>query len=246
MLVPNTKYSLIQGKSTSSIFFNSGSQPSSGDDIYVFYVIKNANSFTAQQEIPSGLVNNSNLIYSLSQTPLDNQSMVVWTDGMPLENDQWFLVQNSSNSYVQLIPSAVLNFAQDIWVSYYVQIQAIEVLPSTTSTSAVGGWTVQGNSGAPIQMNGLATLPVTMDPHQLKYLASNSGPVYVTATPQIAPGYFDGQMLKLKGTSDVNYPIFSDGNGLSLNGPLLLKSNQTCTLFWDQAGSVWQDEGRRS
>jgi len=87
---------------------------------------------------------------------------------------------------------------------------------------------------------------VTMDSRQYKYVASAGGAVYISASPQIAHGYFDGQELYLKGVSDLNYPIFTDGNGLSLNGSLLLKSNEAAILVWDAQAAVWQEISRRN
>ena len=89
------------------------------------------------------------------------------------------------------------------------------------------------------------TLPITADARQFKYLSTVHGEVYITSSPQIQAGNFDGQELYLKGTSDTNFPVFSDGNGLSLNGPLLLRSGEAAILVWDKSASVWTEISRR-
>jgi len=45
------------------------------------------------------------------------------------------------------------------------------------------------------------------------------------------------------GTSDANYILLEDGNGLSLNGPWYSYNNDTLDLYWN--GTVWSEFSRR-
>lgn len=241
-LVSNFK--LIKGINSASILIDAGFQPTLTQDIYVFYVTDNANSFTGAQEVPIGLVDGTNDTFLLAKIPLDNMSTIVWVNGCPVNNDQWFLVQNYQQSYIQFVPGSVPGLGDDLWVSYPVQIRAIEVLPTQGGATA-GGLSVQGSSSAPIAINPSIGVSVNSDVRQYKYIVSTGGAVSIVANPQIQAGSFDGQELWLKGCSNSDYPIFSDGAGLSLNGPLLLKMNEAVILVWDAQGAVWQEISRR-
>lgn len=109
-------------------------------------------------------------------------------------------------------------------------------------------------SGSPIEAHGSFASPMQITPSsgltptaaydQVWWLAPLSGgSTPVTATTQIAAGTTIGQRLTLKGTSTSNYYVFSDGNGLSLNGPINLDSNNSIELFWD--GTQWSENSRR-
>ncbi len=78
----------------------------------------------------------------------------------------------------------------------------------------------------------------------LKYVkvATASGAVTVTNNPQISAGTSEGYSLVLLGTSDSNYPIFNDGNGLKLNGECMLKEGSMLGLIW--LGSTWVEAFR--
>lgn len=70
-----------------------------------------------------------------------------------------------------------------------------------------------------------------------------AGAVTVTANPQIAAGTLVGQRLVIIGRSATNTVTLSDGNGLSLNGPLVLGLDSIATLVWD--GVAWTEANRR-
>lgn len=244
LLVTSDKYELILGLSSAAMQFYNTFQPQIGDDFYIVYVVKNAHPFEVFQEIPVGTINGINDTFLLSKAPADNQSMLVWVDGLPVYNDEWFLVENRDQSYIRFTAGNEPVYGQDIWISYYIQIRALQVLPPPTG-NGVGGLSVQGSSAAPIAISGAAGLVATSDSRQYKYVTSTGGAQPVTANPQISAGYFDGQELYLKGVSDVNYPIFSDGNGLSLNGSLSLKLNAAVILVWDFQAAKWNEISRR-
>lgn len=79
----------------------------------------------------------------------------------------------------------------------------------------------------------------------LWYIAGNTVPVVVTATPQIAVGAWDGQKLTLRGENGTNTVTLADGNGLSLNGAWVGGLQSAINLQWDASGSVWAETSRR-
>lgn len=244
-IVPASEFDFIQGSTTAYIQFHSGKQPILGDDIYIFYVIQNANSFEAYQEFASGTVDGVNLQFALSKIPADNQSMMVFVDRFLVSNENWYLVENSTQAFVQFVSGFAPVFPQDIYVTYFKQIKSIQVLPSGGSGGSGNSYAVQGSFNAPIAVNEFAGLVVTSDERQYKYVVSTGGVKTIVATPQIAAGSFDGQELVVKGTSDTDYIVFTDGNGLSLNGSCLMKRNQTLYLTWNSDLSVWEELTRR-
>ncbi len=78
----------------------------------------------------------------------------------------------------------------------------------------------------------------------LKYIkvATASGEVTVTNNPQISAGTTEGYRLVIVGTSDVNYPIFNHGNGLTLDGECMLKNGSILELVW--MSSSWMEVSR--
>lgn len=100
-----------------------------------------------------------------------------------------------------------------------------------------------GSLGAPIEVDPSAGLTPSNEHRQVIYLESNGGSQTVTANPSIAAGSRIGQELILVGTSDANQLTFNDGNGLQLNGPLVIKQYQSAHFFW--SGSDWQEISRR-
>ncbi len=77
---------------------------------------------------------------------------------------------------------------------------------------------------------------------QYRKVTTASGEVTVTNNPQISAGTTEGYRLVLVGTSDTNYPIFSHGNGLVLNGECMLKNGSILELVW--MSSSWMEVSR--
>jgi hypothetical protein len=75
------------------------------------------------------------------------------------------------------------------------------------------------------------------------FVAGSGGAVSVTANPQITAGTAVGQHLRVNGTSASNTVSLADGNGLSLNGPIVLNNNGAIDFDWN--GSVWYETSRR-
>lgn len=82
----------------------------------------------------------------------------------------------------------------------------------------------------------------TAGPRQMWFVATASGEVTVTANPQISAGTTIGKELWLVGTSDDNYPTFSDGTGLRLKGSWSGLNGSILKLVWD--GAAWLENGR--
>ena len=70
-------------------------------------------------------------------------------------------------------------------------------------------------------------------------LVSDGGEVNITTNPQIVAGKVDGQIIILKGTSDVNTIIFEDGNGLSMSASVTLGNKDILSFYWDSSDSLW-------
>lgn len=80
-------------------------------------------------------------------------------------------------------------------------------------------------------------------PLQTWFVQGSGGPITVTVNPSIAAGVSIGQNLRLIGRSDTNTLTLNDGNGLDLNGSIVLDSNSCIELFWD--GTNWTETARR-
>jgi hypothetical protein len=77
----------------------------------------------------------------------------------------------------------------------------------------------------------------------LQFIAGNGASQDMSANPQVtAPGRA-GIRLTLVGTSDANYVLLENGNGLALNGPCELGDKDSITLISIDA-TTWQEESR--
>lgn len=75
------------------------------------------------------------------------------------------------------------------------------------------------------------------------FLQGSGGAVTITANPQISAGSLVGQRMVLIGRSATNTITLADGNGLSLNGSIVLGLDSTITVVWD--GVNWLEVNRR-
>lgn len=74
------------------------------------------------------------------------------------------------------------------------------------------------------------------------YVQGSGGPVTVTANPRIAVGAWVGQQLTLTGCDDAKKLTLQNGNGLLLNGDIVLGADSDIDLEWD--GTNWREEDR--
>lgn len=103
---------------------------------------------------------------------------------------------------------------------------------------------VTGSRGTPTLVDATPAITIQNSGIQKVYVAGNGGPVTVTANPQIPVGTIDGQELILVGRDDTNTVTYSNGTGLSLNGPVVLTEDLTIRLSWD--GTNWVEMSRSS
>lgn len=74
------------------------------------------------------------------------------------------------------------------------------------------------------------------------YLKGNSGPVDMSADPQIAAGTRDGQELEMIFTSDSDTVFFEDGDGLSMpSGNRRSKQGTVLRWRWDEDQEEWRN-----
>lgn len=112
------------------------------------------------------------------------------------------------------------------------------------SGSGGGAMFMTGTRGSPnniVAGTGVAYVSIN-GARQTWFVATASGEVTVSATPQITAGSVVGYELFLIGTSDDNYPTFHDGNGLALKGDWSGLLNSVLKLIWD--GTNWVETGR--
>ncbi len=103
--------------------------------------------------------------------------------------------------------------------------------------------TTLGTEGFPILITAAGGLSfVSPQERNQRFIAGDSGPVTVSANPQITIGSTLCQVILLIGQDDTNTVTFVDGTGLSLNGSATLGLNKTLKLMW--TGSVWLEISR--
>ena len=117
-----------------------------------------------------------------------------------------------------------------------------------SGSGAGGSSTIFGSTGSPrtISSTGITSAGSHMsvtDFEQIVFVNSASGEVDVTSNPQITAGTIVGQKLMVVGTSNDNFILLEDGNGLSLNGQWRSFANSALSLFWN--GTVWSETSRR-
>lgn len=119
-----------------------------------------------------------------------------------------------------------------------------EIFNLLNASSKDGSFVVHGRVDKPEVLYPAAGLMIApKERRQAWYVASPGGAQTMTADPQISAGTFVGQEVLLIGTSDVDVPKFTHGNGLNLNGSVELSAGQVCLLFWN--GSEWAESARR-
>lgn len=176
----------------------------------------------------AGVVNGSNTVFTLSQTPMGGNTPMAVIDG----------IAQFTNTFTVVGSTLTFGIAPELG-------QTPGILYTVTAGGGGGSasYVVYGSTGAPIQVAAASTVAVSSDARQLRFLSSTGGNYSLSSTPQVTAGSIIGQELTLRGTSATNYIILADGNGLSLNGPCSLTNNQTLELVYD--GSVWAELSRR-
>jgi len=166
---------------------------------------------------------------------------VTYSDSTGTPNTNPVVLDASGYADVWLNPALYYKFVlkdslgNTLWTEDNVTaLVSISTLPTTvvSGTESVGISVVAGTS-IPINLTAL---------DQIIFVAGSGG-VVMSANPQIQAGTIVGQRLTIIGTSDIDYVTFSDGNGLSKNGPSTLKNRNSDDYRW--SGSVWTETARR-
>jgi len=147
-----------------------------------------------------------------------------------------YLLSGNGTSSVNLIAPGssgnVLTSNGSTWSSSAPSSSAptvVSTFASPSSVTAVGGVTFTSTNALTVN-----------------YIAGSGGAVTVTASPQIAAGTVNGQMLTLVGTSATNTVKIQDGTGLALNGPWVGALSSVINLEWDNGASVWRETSRNN
>lgn len=107
------------------------------------------------------------------------------------------------------------------------------------------GVTVTNTYASPYAAMAATPIPITAGlGDQTKYVAGSGG-VTMSAVPQIAAGTINGQRLTVVGTDDTDFVQFHDGDGLDLNGAMILYDRCRIEFEWDDDEELWRERGRR-
>jgi hypothetical protein len=175
-------------------------------------------------------------------------------------NGQHLLVHNSSNQTVTIQnedagASAVDRFSlpgsepieldplQSSEFIYDLEAQRWKV--KSGSGGGAGGGLLQpsGTESSPLNITTSGISYTEDDPRQVFFVQGDSGPVNITSNPQIDAATTVGVELILIGKSDTNTLTLEDGDGLALNGEIILGLNDVISLMW--TGSEWIEQYRR-
>lgn len=110
---------------------------------------------------------------------------------------------------------------------------------------------LNGGSGSPQSVTasgGISLSGVTTS--NFVWVVGSPGAVTVTATPSVAVGSADGQILKIIGTDVTKTIHLQDqanlaSSGLSLNGDWVGGKDSVLNLHWDATQSLWVEDSRR-
>jgi hypothetical protein len=101
---------------------------------------------------------------------------------------------------------------------------------------------VSGSTGSPSLIDPANGILIQDTASEIIFIAGDGGPADITANPQIQAASNVGARLMLIGTSDTDTVTIEDGDGLALNGSMLIKNMSVIELTFN--GSVWQEISR--
>lgn len=215
----NDSMLLLAYSSNSLRWFIAGG--SSGDDVEII------------KEIPVGVIDGVNDVFTFSDLAINAQSVWVFVDGVYVTNYSFTLgVTESSIQFTSDIPV----------VGQIVEVQYFKTLANIVTPPSDPALVPSGTVGAPNVITAAGGITTSADQRQYKFVVSNGGPVTVTANPQIQNGTVLGQELIIEGTSDTDYPILNDGTGLAMNGTAEIKNEKKVYFVWN--GIKWSEISR--
>jgi hypothetical protein len=115
----------------------------------------------------------------------------------------------------------------------------------TWSTVSQGSPVVSGSYSAPNVLT--ASDDIETDPSatsQSVYVKGAGGATNLTSNPQVEAGGVDSQTLRIIGTSDADTVRLDDGDGLALNGYIVIRAGTILQLSWDDDNSLWREVSR--
>lgn len=125
-----------------------------------------------------------------------------------------------------------------------------DTLPTVTAPSSDDDFvtrgyinTIRGTYNTPETFTATGITPTANVWREVIFTESNGGEVDISTNPQIADGDLVGQQLILWGTSNTDYLLFENANGLNLNGQMALKAVECLGLMWN--GNQWAEMFRR-
>lgn len=126
-------------------------------------------------------------------------------------------------------------------------MRVVEFADGFTSASAptVGSlWTVTGTQSSATNVTAAGGITPGGFSQQKIYVQGSPGAVDISASPQIAAGTADGQLLLLVGADDTKTVTLENGTGLKQQGTVILGKNSSILYSWDNAQSVWTEVSR--
>lgn len=183
------------------------------------------------KEIPVGVVDGVNDLFTFSGKAIDSASVWVFVNG---------LYRLSGYNFTQGLTQSTIQFTTDIpELGQEVEVHYFKTLTTPAISNAL---VPNGSVGSPNVISAAGGVSSTSDQRQYQFVISSGGAVTVTANPQVSAGTVVGQELIIEGTSDTDYPVLSHGNGLNLNGSIDLKNRKKIFLLWN--GVDWSEMAR--
>ena len=220
--------------------------PALAQTLSVWYIVNSAqstNPFAGVQETPVGVINGINDTFVLSGAPADQNATQVFVDGLNADLTEWDLIQGSGYNAIRFNPDSIPQTGQNVTCFYLANPFVFGIQPPVVAPVGSGGLVAYGNAVSPQIIAATAGILSTPDQRQLWIVKSAGGPQVITANPQITPGTIVGQEMFIQGTSDTDYIVLNDSNGLSLNGSVGLTNNAGIDLIWN--GVCWSESSRR-
>lgn len=196
---------------------------------------------------------------------LTNASLVSISDvTAPASDCQFFVLTNATGNTITLKNTnsvstdiltgtgADLDLANNasVFFAYDQNADRWRIIGGSGSGGGSSTPTLYGSTGTPrsvVAATGITTGASHMSAVATKQIifvvGSISGESDISANPQITNGTIVGQEMRIVGTSETDYILLEDGNGLSLNGSWNSFNNRTLDLYWN--GTVWSEFSRR-